>query len=212
MTMTYTLWLWLSHITHDYDLSPLMTLISYHLFINNHHLWPMTYPSEPSPMTYHPQLITHVYDFSPMTVIHDYHPWPHLDSWLSSMTSLTYDYQDCYLWPSLITYHLWPLLITMTYDYHLSHIDLSPMTMLLIHDLSHVTRDYVFLHWPMTYDHHLSPMTYDLWLMTYDLWPMVYDYDLWPPSITSNYHLSPITVTHDLSITMTYHMSLMTYS
>lgn len=165
MTITYHhSWL-LSHMTYS------SITITYDLWSNpqNHHLWLIIHNSSHMSMTSHPWLLD-------MTIIHD-----HLDSWLSSMTSLTYDYQDCYLWPSLITYHLWPLLITMTYDYHLSHLDLSPMTMLLIHDLSHVTPDYVFLYWPMTYDHHLWPMTYDLWHMT-----MTYDHHLSP--LTTTYH------------------------
>ena len=127
---------------------------SYHtrpwLFTHEHHTWVC-----PSSVTLITQMIHYSWPSWLITIIYDH------DSWLSSMTSLTYDYHDCYLWPSLITYDLWPLLIT--------------------YDL-----------WP-------SLMTYDLWpsLMTYDLWPMAYDYDLWPSSITSNYHLSPITVTHD---------------
>ena len=57
----------------------------------------------------------------------------------------------------------------------------------------------------LTYDHHL-----ELWLMTYDLWLVTYEYDyhlcLWPSPITSDYHLPLITITHVLSITMTYHI------
>ena len=73
------------------------------------------------------------------------------------MTSLTYDYQDCYLY-----HQLWPM--TMIYDLWL---------------------------WPMTYD--------------YDLWPITMIYDLWLSLITHNCHSW-------LSMTMTDHMSLMTYS
>lgn len=57
----------------------------------------------------------------------------------------------------------------------------------------------------LTYDHHL-----ELWLMTYDLWLVTYEYDyhlcLWPSPITSDYHLPLITITHVLSITITYHI------
>ncbi len=153
-------------------------------------------------MTYHPQLITHEYDFSPMTVRHDYHPWP---SWL-----MTIIYDLSHLWlsgllPMTITYHLSPMTITYNYDLWLSLVTLRL-----------ITNDNASHPWPITCHSWLCLLilTYDLWpsLMTYDLWPMAYDYDLWPSSITSNYHLSPITVTHDLSIAMTYHMSLMTYS
>ena len=144
MTMTVTL---PSDHHHSYHTRPW-------LFTHEHHTWVCS-----SSLTLITQMIHYSWPSWLITIIYDH------DSWLSSMTSLTYEYQDCHLYP--------PLMTIMTYDYHLSHIDLSPMTMLLIHDLSHVTRDYVFLHWPMT-------ITYHLWLMTYGIW-------LW--SMTIIYHL-----------------------
>ena len=126
--ITYALWpclmtydLYLMTMTYDHDFYLMTLIVTHHTWlwpitthdfylispiINNHHLWPMTYPSEPSPMTYHSQLITHEYDFSPMTVIHDYHPWP-----LSPMTIRTVTY-DHHLWSMTYDYDLWPMIIT----------------------------------------------------------------------------------------------------
>lgn len=156
LTMSYTLCLWWSHITHNYDLSPLMTLISHDLssitMTMTYDLWLMT-----------SGLIIHNSSHMSMTLIthdHVYHSWPswlmtiiydlsHL--WLSLMTiSITYDHCDHYdLWHTTYdTYHLWPSLMTMIHDYHLSH-------RLITHDnASHpwpiTIHDYTFLHWPMT--------------------------------------------------------------
>ena len=209
LTMSYTLCLWWSHITHNYDLSPLMALISHDLssITMSYDLWPLDLSST----THH----TWVWLLSLMTmsITHD-----HLDSWLSSMTSLIYDYHS---WPylslmtivTIMTYDILHMTL-ITHDHHswrwfttiTCHIDLSPMTMLLTHDLSPFMTipSYTDL-WP-----HLWLMTYDLWPMTCDLWiwlsRMTYDYDLWSSPITSDYHLPLITITHVLSITMTYHI------
>ena len=227
LSSDHVLYLMSLMVTHHSQLWPITTHGSYLTWpiINNHELWPMT-----------SGLIIHNSSHMSMTLIthdHVYHSWPswlmtiiydlsHL--WLSLMTiSITYDHCDHYdLWHTTYdTYHPWPSLMTMIHDYHLSH-------RLITHDnASHpwpiTIHDYTFLHWPMTslmtYD--LWPMTYDLWLMnmtiTYDLWPMTcdlwiwlsrmtYDYDLWSSPITSDYHLPLITITHVLSITMTYHI------
>ena len=227
LSSDHVLYLMSLMVTHHSQLWPITTHDSYLTWpiINNHELWPMT-----------SGLIIHNSSHMSMTLIthdHVYHSWPswlmtiiydlsHL--WLSLMTiSITYDHCDHYdLWHTTYdTYHPWPSLMTMIHDYHLSH-------RLITHDnASHpwpiTIHDYTFLHWPMTslmtYD--LWPMTYDLWLMnmtiTYDLWPMTcdlwiwlsrmtYDYDLWSSPITSDYHLPLITITHVLSITMTYHI------
>lgn len=134
VTITYTLWPMFYH----YDLYLMTLIVTHHTW-----LWPITthdfylispIHQEPSPMTYHPQLITHEYDFSPMTVIHDHHLWPwlitiiydlshlwisglspisttydHHDFWLSGLSLMTYLSNNHHLWLSLMTYDLWPM-------------------------------------------------------------------------------------------------------
>ena len=150
------------------------------------------------------------------------------------MTSLTYDYQDCYLWPSPMIYDLW--LWSMTYDYHLSPITVThdyPWPWLITchswliqnHDWSHmiIAHDYQGLSL-MTiihdYAHHtwLCP-SHDLPQLTmtathdYDCHPWLWIsltiyHHSWLAYITRDYHLcmSPMTVTDPLSLVMTtYH-------
>ena len=181
LTMSCTLCLWWSHITHNYDLSPLMALISYDLssITMSYDLWPLDLSST----THH----TRVWLLSLMTmsITHDHH-----DSWLSSMTSLIYDYQDCHLCPSLMTIMTYDIvhMTLITYDHHswrwfttiTCHIDLSPMTMFLTHDLS------PFMTIPSYTD--LWP---HLWLMTYE-----YDYHVWLMTMTYNHQLSSLTTTY----------------
>ena len=216
MTMTSILWLWLSHITRDYDLSPLMTFISYHLssititydlwpIPQNHHLWLIIHNSSHMSMISHPWLLY-------MTIIHDL---SHL--WLSGLLPMTITY-DLWLWS--MTYDLWP----MTYDYHLSPITVThdyPWLWLITchswliqnHDWSHmiIAHDYQGLSLMTIKDYHswLSSMTmnstyeHHLWpsdLMTYDSSPVSITQDCYPwlSSMTMN-------ITHDYAHHMTYH-------
>lgn len=210
--ITYALWpclmtydLYLMTMTYDHDFYLMTLIVTHHTWlwpitthdfylispiINNHHLWPMTYPSEPSPMTYHSQLITHEYDFSPMTVIHDYHPWP-----LSPMTIRTVTY-DHHLWP--MTYDLW----SMTYDYHLSPITVThdyPWPWLITCH-SWLIQNHDWSHMIIAHDYQgLSLMTiihdYEQYLWTSPM--TIRPYDLW--FITCEYHtrLLPMTIIHD---------------
>ena len=192
-------------ITHEYDFSPmtmsifydyhtwlLMTMTvtlpsdhhhSYHtrpcLFTHEHHTW--VCPSSLTlitQMTHYPwpwlPFIHHDYDSYPwllyMTIIHD-----HLDSWLSSMTILTHDYQDYHLWPPLMTYDPWHTIYDTYYSWH-------PLITLDCHSRLPIMASHRDHPWPitchswlclltLTYDHHLSPMTYDLWpIITYHPW------------------------------------------
>ena len=97
------------------------------------------------------------------------------------------------LW--LIPYDLY--LMTMTYDH-----DFYLMTLIVTHHtwLWPITTHDFYLISPIINNHHLWPMTND-----YDLWPITMIYDLWLSLITHNCHSW-------LSMTMTDHMSLMTYS
>ena len=216
--ITYALWpclmtydLYLMTMTYDHDFYLMTLIVTHHTWlwpitthdfylispiINNHHLWPMTYPSEPSPMTYHSQLITHEYDFSPMTVIHDYHPWP-----LSPMTIRTVTY-DHHLWPMIYDYDLWPM--TMIYDLWLSLITHNCHSWLSMTMTDHMSLMTYSEPWLITYDHcswlsrtithdyHpwlwtvLMNITYDhqtLWLMIHHLWvshkTVTHDYHPW---------------------------------
>ena len=210
--ITYALWpclmtydLYLMTMTYDHDFYLMTLIVTHHTWlwpitthdfylispiINNHHLWPMTYPSEPSPMTYHSQLITHEYDFSPMTVIHDYHPWP-----LSPMTIRTVTY-DHHLWP--MTYDLW----SMIYDYHLSPITVThdyPWPWLITCH-SWLIQNHDWSHMIIAHDYQgLSLMTiihdYEQYLWTSPM--TIRPYDLW--FITCEYHtrLLPMTIIHD---------------
>lgn len=192
ITMTYVLWpmsyhydLWPWPTSYDHDLY-LMTLIvthhTSHMTMTYHHSWLLSH------ITY--SSITITYDLSSTT----HHTWVWLlthdcYTWLSSMTTswlMTIIYDLSHLWlsgllPMTITYHLSPMIITYNYELWLS---------LVTHRL--ITNDNASHPWPitchswlclltLTYDHHLWPMTYDLWHMT-----MIYDHHLSP--LTTTYH------------------------
>ena len=207
--ITYALWpclmtydLYLMTMTYDHDFYLMTLIVTHHTWlwpitthdfylispiINNHHLWPMTYPSEPSPMTYHSQLITHEYDFSPMTVIHDYHPWP-----LSPMTIRTVTY-DHHLWPMTMIYDLWLSLITHNCHSWLSMTMTDHMSLMTYSEPWLITYDHCsWLSRTITHDYHpwlwtvLMNITYDhqtLWLMIHHLWvshkTVTHDYHPW---------------------------------
>ena len=194
MTMTSILWLWLSHITRDYDLSPLMTFISYHLssititydlwpIPQNHHLWLIIHNSSHMSMISHPWLLY-------MTIIHDL---SHL--WLSGLLPMTITY-DLWLWS--MTYDLWP----MTYDYHLSPITVThdyPWPWLITCH-SWLIQNHDWSHMIIAHDYQgLSLMTiihdYEQYLWTSPM--TIRPYDLW--FITCEYHtrLLPMTIIHD---------------
>ena len=116
------------------------------------------------------------------------------------MTSLTYDYQDCYLWPSPMIYDLW--LWSMTYDYHLSPITVThdyPWPWLITCH-SWLIQNHDWSHMIIAHDYQgLSLMTiihdYEQYLWTSPM--TIRPYDLW--FITCEYHtrLLPMTIIHD---------------
>ena len=198
MTMTSILWLWLSHITRDYDLSPLMTFISYHLssititydlwpIPQNHHLWLIIHNSSHMSMISHPWLLY-------MTIIHDL---SHL--WLSGLLpmtitydlwSMTYDYD---LWPITMIYDLWLSLITHNCHSWLSMTMTDHMSLMTYSEPWLITYDHCsWLSRTITHDYHpwlwtvLMNITYDhqtLWLMIHHLWvshkTVTHDYHPW---------------------------------
>lgn len=189
MTMTSILWLWLSHITHDYDLSPLMTFISYHLssititydlwpIPQNHHLWLIIHNSSHMSMTSHPWLLY-------MTIIHDL---SHL--WLSGLLPMTITYD---LWPMTMIYDLWLSLITHNCHSWLSMTMTDHMSLMTYSEPWLITYDHCsWLSRTITHDYHpwlwtvLMNITYDhqtLWLMIHHLWvshkTVTHDYHPW---------------------------------
>ena len=188
-------------ITHEYDFSPMtmsyhlwlsyMTIMSYvswlwhlsHITSHDHDCYSSIWPSS---------LLSH----KTMTI----HTWtPHMSMFIITDSH----HPDDPLFMTIMThnYHLWPWLMTIIYD--LSHLWISGLSPISTtydhHDLwlslvTHrlITNDNASHPWPitchswlclltLTYDHHLSPMTYDLWHMT-----MIYDHHLSP--LTTTYH------------------------
>ena len=189
MTMTSILWLWLSHITRDYDLSPLMTFISYHLssititydlwpIPQNHHLWLIIHNSSHMSMISHPWLLY-------MTIIHDL---SHL--WLSGLLPMTITYD---LWPITMIYDLWLSLITHNCHSWLSMTMTDHMSLMTYSEPWLITYDHCsWLSRTITHDYHpwlwtlLMNITYDhqtLWLMIHHLWvshkTVTHDYHPW---------------------------------